>query len=170
MEAIRKAFERCAKAFSLRPSLGRWASISRARIRQGTVCDIREGEWTFTADLPRRFGGSGTAPTPGAYSRAALGSGLAVGYMLHAARLRVPIASIEVEVQAEYDNCGLFGAGTAPTGSQEVRYRVTVESSAPEDDVRRVIEESDAHSPYLQMFTNAQPCHRTMRVVRVSGT
>lgn len=165
MEAIRRAFERCARALSLRPSLGRSTGISRTRIREGLTCEIEEGAWKLTADLPAKLGGTGAAPTPGVFGRAALGSCLAVGYMLQAARLRVPIASLEVEVQADYDNGALFGVGQTTPGYQEVRYTVTVESTAPEHDVRRVIDEGDAHSPYLHIFANPQPCRRTVRVV-----
>jgi uncharacterized OsmC-like protein len=164
MDAIRKAFERCVKALSLRPLLGWPTSVSRTRIRQDLKCEIEEGAWKLTADLPPRLGGSGSAPTPGVLGRAALGSCLAVGYMLHAAKLRVPIASVEVEVQADYDIQALFGVGKT-AGHQEVRYTVTVESTAPAQDVHRVIDEGDAHSPYLQILAHPQPCRRTVRIV-----
>jgi uncharacterized OsmC-like protein len=165
MEAIRKAFERCVRTLSLRPWLGRSTGVSRARIRQGLLCEIEEGAWKLTADLPAQLGGNGSAPTPGVFGRAALGSCLAVGYMLHAAKLRVPIASLEVEVQADFDNGSLLGVGKTPPGYREVRYTVTVESTAPEEDVRRVIDEGDKHSPYLHIFAHPQPCRRIVRVV-----
>ena len=165
METIRSAFERLTKALSLRPWLGQSTAVSRTRIRHGLMCEIEEGPWKLTADLPARLGGTGSAPTPGVFGRAAFGSGLAVGYMLHAAKLRVPIASLEVEVQADYDNGSLLGTSKTPPGYQEVRYTVTVESTAPEHDVRRVIDEGDAHSPYLRIFTNPQPCRRIVRVL-----
>jgi len=165
MEAIRKAFERCARAIALRPSLGRSTGISRTRIRQGLVCEIEEGRWKLTADMPPQAGGSGLAPTPGVYGRAALGSCLAVGYMMHAAKLRVPIASLEVEVQADYDNGALFGVGRNSPGYQDVRYTVTIESAAPPEDVSRVVDEGDAHNPYLHIFAYPQTCRRTVRVL-----
>jgi uncharacterized OsmC-like protein len=164
VDAIRKAFERCVKALSLRPLLGWPTSVSRTRIRQGLKCEIEEGAWKLTTDLPPRLGGTGSAPTPGVFGRAALGSCLAVGYMQHAAKLRVPIASVEVEVQADYDSQALFAVGKAP-GYREVRYTVTVESSAPAEDVHRVIDEGDAHSPYLRVLVHPQPCRRTVRIV-----
>jgi uncharacterized OsmC-like protein len=164
MDAIRRAFERCAKALSLRSALGRATGISRTRIREGLTCEIEEGAWKLTADMPRRLGGGESAPTPGVYGRAALGSCLAVGYMLHAAKLGVPIASLEVEVQADYDNRALLGIRTTKPGYEEVRYSVTVESTASEEDVRRVIDEGDAHSPYLHILAHPLPCRRTVRV------
>jgi uncharacterized OsmC-like protein len=165
MDAIRIAFDRCVKALTLRPSIGRSTGVSRTRIRQGLVCDIEEGPWRLVADMPTQVGGSATAPTPGVYGRAAFGSCLAIGYMMHAAKLGVPITSLEIEVQADYDDGGLFGVGTSTPGYSEVRYTVTVDSPAPESDITRVLDEGDAHSPYLHIFSHAQTCRRTVHIV-----
>jgi uncharacterized OsmC-like protein len=165
MDAIRTAFDRCVKALTLRPSLGRSTGVSRTRIRQGLVCDIEEGPWRLVADMPEQVGGTATAPTPGVFGRAAFGSCLAIGYMMHAAKLGVPITSLEIEVQADYDNGGLFGVGTAAPGYSEVRYTVTVESPASERDITRVLDEGDAHSPYLDIFRRAQTCRRSVHIV-----
>jgi uncharacterized OsmC-like protein len=165
MERLRVAFERSAKALTLRPSLGRGTAVSRTRIRRGLTCEIEDGPWTLTADMPARAGGDGAAPAPGVFGRAALGSCLAIGYMLQAAKLGVPIASLEVEIQADYDDGALFGFSTSPPGYLDLRYTVTVDSSAPESDVRRVLDEGDAHSPYLHVFSRAQTCRRTLCIV-----
>jgi hypothetical protein len=85
--------------------------------------------------------------------------------MMYAARLRVPIAAIEVEVQADYDDGALLGVSDSPPGYLDVRYIVTVETTAPEADVQRVIDAGDAHSPYLDVFSRAQTCRRTIRLV-----
>jgi uncharacterized OsmC-like protein len=161
---LKTAFERCARALKLRPSMGRDTGITKARIREGLICDIEAGPWHFVADMPKAVGGSETAPTPGAYGRAALGSCLAVGYMMHAAKLGVPIRALEVEIQADYDDGALFGVSDAPPGYLQVRYVVTVESGAPEADVLRVLDEGDAHSPYLDVFRRSQTCTRTVRI------
>jgi uncharacterized OsmC-like protein len=116
MEAIRIAFERCAKALTLRPSIGKSTGVSRTRVRGGLLCEIEEGPWRLTADMGVQVGGTGTAPTPGVFGRAAFGSCLAVCYMMHAARLGVPITSLEIEVQSDYDNAALFAVGTSPAG------------------------------------------------------
>jgi uncharacterized OsmC-like protein len=165
MEQIRVAFERSAKALTLRPSLGRATGVSRTRIRQGLTCEIEEGPWKLVADMPAQIGGDGAGPTPGVLGRAALGSCLAIGYMMHAAKLEVPITALEVEVQADYDDGALLGVSDSPPGYLEVRYTVRVESPAPERDVLRVLDEGDAHSPYLDVFGRAQTCRRTVHIV-----
>lgn len=167
LDDIRIAVERCSKALTLRPALGRETGISRTRLRggNGLTCEIEEGRWKLTADMPSQIGGSGSAPTPGVFGRAALGSCLAVGYMLHAAKLGVPITSIEIEIQADYDDGALLGVSEAVPGYSEVRYIVTVESTASPIDVQRVIDTGDAHSPYLDVFSRAQTCRRTVNIV-----
>jgi uncharacterized OsmC-like protein len=164
MDAIRKAFERCMRAL-WPPLLGRRVCVSRTRIRHGLTCEIEEGAWKLTADVPAHVGGRGEAPTPGVFARAALGSGLAIGYMLHAAKRRVPIAALEVEVRSDGDDAWL-GLRDAPGPGQGLRYTVTVESAAPEDDVRRVIDELDADGRSLRLASDPQPSRCAVRVVR----
>jgi len=165
MKDIKTAFERSVKALTLRPSIGRGTSVTKARLREGLACEITSGRWQLVADMPPSSGGTATGPTPSVYGRAALASCLAIGYQMRAAKLGVPIASIEVVVEGDYDEAGLYGTAEVPAGYLAVRYTVTVESSAPEAEVRRVVEEADAHSPWLDMFAAAKPVTRTLRVV-----
>src|SRR6476659_8629984 len=103
-EKIKHAFERSNKALMLKPSLGLGTGISKTKIVNGLTCEITEGKWKFNADMAEVAGGNATAPTPGVYGRAALGSCLAIGYMMRAARDGINIQSLEVEVQASYDD------------------------------------------------------------------
>lgn len=168
-DSIRIAFERAAKSVALRPSRGLATRVSRTRLRHGLSCEVEEGAWKVITDMPAAIGGEGSAPTPGVFGRAAFGSCLAVCYALYAAKLGVPITSLEVEVEADYDDGALLGVSDSPAGYFDVRYTVIVESPAPEADVRRVIDEGDAHSPYLDVFSRAQPCRRTVRIVSPSA-
>jgi uncharacterized OsmC-like protein len=164
-DILRIAFERGEKTLTLRPSRGLGTGVSRTRLRDGLTCEIEDGRWQLTADMPPQVGGGGLAPTPGVLGRAALGSCLAICYKMWAAKLGVPIGTIEVEVQADYDDGALFGVSEAPAGYLDVRYIVTIESDAPEADVQRVLDEGDAHSPLLDVFRRVQPCHRAVRLV-----
>ncbi|HEY1872252.1 MAG TPA: OsmC family protein, partial [Chitinophagaceae bacterium] len=103
-EKIKLAVERSTKALTLKPSLGLGTGISKTRIKNGLTCEIQEGNWKFVADMPGSIGGNAQGPTPGVYGRAALGSCLAIGYMMTAAKMNIPITTLEVEVQADYDD------------------------------------------------------------------
>ena len=164
-EKIKQAFERTVKTFSLKPSLGLGTGISRTRIKNGLTCEIEEGKWKFLADMPTSVGGNDEGPTPGVYGRAALGSCLAVGYMLRASKMGIAIDSLEVEVQADYDDGGLFGTSDKDPGYSEIRYTVTIESDAPENEILKLLDEADKHSPYLDVFTRGQQCKREVHIV-----
>lgn len=163
---IKTALERSTKALTLKPALGRDTGISKTRIREGLTCDVQEGNWKFSVDMPASVGGNGSAPTPGVYGRAALGSCLAMGYMMQAALMNITINSLEVEVQADFDDGVLLGIHKdVPPGYTEVRYTVTIESDAPEQEIMRLIEEGDNRSPYLDVFSRAQTCIRNVKIV-----
>jgi uncharacterized OsmC-like protein len=164
-EKIRTASERAAKAIALRPSLGRGTGISRARITNGLAVEITEGPWTLHADMPPGAGGEGSAPTPGVFGRAALGSCVAMGYAIDAARQGFRLDAIEVQVEADYDDGALYGVSANPPGYLEVRYTVTLQTDATEGEVARFLDGADAHSPYLDVFRRAQSVRRSVRIV-----
>ena len=164
-EKIKIAVERSTKALSLKPSLGLGTGVSKTRIKDGLTCEIEEGGWKFLADMPESIGGNGKGPTPGVYGRAALGSCLAVGYMMMAAKMNISISSLEVEVQADYDDGALLGTTDVAPGYSEVRYKVTVESEANSEDIRKMIDDADLHSPYLDVFSRGQNCKREIHIV-----
>jgi uncharacterized OsmC-like protein len=165
-EKIKLAFERSEKALSLRPSLGKGTGISVARIKNGLTCEVEEGSWKLTADMPEQVGGNAQGPTPGVYGRAALGSCLAIGYMMRAGKFGIAIHSLQVEVEADYDDGALFGTIDLYPGYLQVRYTVTIETDAPEKDILKLLDEADAHSPYLDIFSRAQECRREIKIVR----
>jgi uncharacterized OsmC-like protein len=169
MSEIKRAFEAIVTTLEKNPALGKGTGTTTARLRKGLVCEIEAGPWRFSADMPETCGGTATAPTPGVYGRAALGSCLAIGYAMRAAKLGVSISSITVEVQADYDDGALFGVSDGPPGYSEVRCLVTVETDAPEADVFRALDEADAHSPYLDVFRRAQRCKREVRIQRATA-
>src|SRR5688500_167166 len=90
-ERIRLTFERNAKALALRPAFGQGTAVTKVRLVDGLACEIEEGPWKLTADMSEKSGGKNSAPNPGIFGRAALGSCLAMGYAQWAARLGVPI-------------------------------------------------------------------------------
>jgi len=165
-EKIKSAIGRVTKTLAQRPSFGLGTGISKTTITNGLTCQVQEGDWKFTADMPEQVGGNAAGPTPGVYGRAALGSCLAIGYMMRAAQLGIRISALEVEVQADYDDGALFGTSqNTPPGYLEVRYSVTVDSEATQEDIMRVLDEADEHSPYLDVFSRAQKCKREVQII-----
>lgn len=167
-EHIRKTFERNRKALQLKPSLGQNTGYTKICVRDGTTCEIENGEWKFTVDLGETDGGNNKGPGPGVLERAALGSCLAIGYSKWAAYMEVPIDSIEVEVESDIDARASFGLGQEKPGYSEIRYNVHVSSEAPEEEVRKVLDEADRHSPVLDDFTRGIPVKRNEIIKQVT--
>jgi uncharacterized OsmC-like protein len=164
MEKIRTAFERNAKALSLRPSLGQGTAVTTVRMREGLTLEVEESPWKFTVDMGTKSGGNNAGPNPGVLARGALGTCLAVSYILWAAKRGLPLRSLEVEVQTDYDARGYHSVSDVRPGYKGIRYIVRVESDAPEAEVMRMLDEADAHCDNLFLFADAQSITRQVQL------
>lgn len=163
-EAIKKAFERNVRAVELRPSRAQSTAVTKIRVRDGTTCEVEHGDWRFTADVGPDAGGNDAGPGPGILERAALGSCLAIGYATWAAKMDVPLDRIEVDVETEFDARGSLGITDQAPGFRRICYRVRIESSAPKEEIRKVVDEADAHSPVRDDFRRAIPMERDLHI------
>lgn len=168
-ETIRTAFERNKKALELRPSKAKGTAVTKVRVRDGTTCEIESAHWKFTADVGTAQGGNDAGPGPGIFERAALGSCLAIGYVTWGAYLGVPIEHVEIEVESDFDARAQFGIGDEPPGFKALRYRVWIESPASEEEILKVLDAADKHSPVRDDFARAIPIEREVEIVASAG-
>jgi uncharacterized OsmC-like protein len=166
---VKNAFERNGRALELRPSVGQITATTKARIVEGVHCEVSEGRWTTTIDASEKSGGSGAGPDPGFVVRSALAACLAMGYVMWAAHLDVPIWNVEVDVHADFDVRGQHGVEGIPAGYTEIRYEVRLSSSAPEADVQRVADAADRASMVGDVFARPHRLVRTLNVTRVEA-
>ncbi len=155
---LKTAIERNIKALTLRPSMGRGTAITTVTLRDGVTADIEDGGWKLVADESTGDGGAGLGPDPGVFTRAGLGSCLAIGYAMWAAKLGVPLDSVEVTVETDYDAAGMYGIDRSVSpGWGAVRFAAKISSPAPEEDVRKLIDFADRHSSVLDIIRRAVP-------------
>jgi uncharacterized OsmC-like protein len=148
-----------------RAAFGHHTATSVTTVVDGLRCETEEGPWRIETDLPPALGGDGSAPTPSALARAALGSCVAMMYVLRAARHGVRLTSVTVEVEADSEIAGMLACGTpSPPGFREIRCHVDVESPADEASVRRILDEADSLSPMLDLFGRENPVRRTTSI------
>lgn len=164
-ERIRTSFQRNSRALKLRPSIGRGTAVTRVRLEGGLRCVIEEGGWRLVADLSPKSGGGDAGPNPGILGRGALGSCLAMSYVIWGAVLDVPITGVEVEVQADYDAGGHYGVAEVAAGYSQVRYVVTIESDAPEQEILRLLEIADERASYHDVFKRPVELRREVRIL-----
>jgi uncharacterized OsmC-like protein len=160
---IAATLERNIKAVRLRPSVGQGTAVTRATLREGLACDVREGPWTLVAGMTEKYGGTNEGPNPGVYGRAALASCLALGYAMWAARLGVQIDALEIEVHADYDVRGELGVNDeVRPGYSQIHYVVSVTSPSRREDIERWLDIADRYSSWRDNIANPVPlvCER----------
>ena len=164
-ESIRRAAERNAQAVARSPGDGQGTAVTRVRLRPGLACDVEDGPWRFTVGMSAKHGGTDAGPNPGVYGRGAVGSCLAVGYGIWAARLGVPIDALEVAVHADYDARGELGVDeSVPPGYLAMRYVVTVQIPASDAEILRLLDTADRFSSWRDDMMRAMPVTREVRI------
>ncbi len=169
-KTIKEAFERNKKAVELRPSKGKSTVVTKVRLFNGTTCEVEHKHWKFNVDIGKSEGGNDAGPGPGILERGALGSCLAIGYSQRAAVLEIPIDKIEVDVESDLDARGMLHIDDRPPGFKALRYKVYIESPASEDEIMRMIEETDKHSPVLDDFSRSIPVERKVTIKSTQNT
>jgi uncharacterized OsmC-like protein len=163
---VKTVLERNAKAVSLRPSVGQGTAVTRLRLAEGLKCEIEDGPWKLAAGMTEKYGGDNAAPNPGVLGRSALASCLALSYAMWAAWMNVPLASLEIEIQADYDVRGELGVSPdVRPGYTAIRYIVTVGSSAPEAEVMRMLDASDRCCSWLDNIVHPVAVRREVRIL-----
>jgi uncharacterized OsmC-like protein len=106
-------------------------------------------------DAPAGLGGVDAGPTAAESLVAALAGCLTSGIAANAALFDVPIAGIDIDMEADIDFRGLLGHDkSVRNGFSDIRYTVTIQSPAPEEKVRRCKETIDRKSPVGDTIAN----------------
>jgi len=166
-EQLKDLYARRARVFDRRPVLALVMEQTRVVLEDGLAGTFEHDGRLAGFDLPAGEGGAGEAAAPAALMRASLAASLAQGYRLWAARLDVPIGAVTVDLACAFDARGALDLASAdvPVGWQEMLVHVTIASTAPEDDVRRLVETADRLSPLLANLSFA--VHRVHRLTIV---
>lgn len=168
-EKIKTTFNRQSEVLNLRSGMGIGTAITKVKVRDGLTCDIEEGGWKLTADMNPKWGGNDAGPNPGIFGRGALGSCLAMGYMMWAAKLGVDIKDLEVEIHADYDTRGMCGIGDTAAGYKGVRYVVKISSDEPQEKIIELLDKADMHSSYLDVFSRSIEMQRKVKIFSTKG-
>ena len=165
-EKIATTLKHVTDIFEENPARALGTDKTTARLADGLKCTVRERDHTAIVDMVEKMGGDGAGPSPGFFGRAALTSCIAIGLKMTAVRAGIQIDAIEVDLEMDWDNRGLFGLGDSPVGATGIRLFISVRSEAPEQAVQAIVQESLKNSPWLQTFAAAQ---KIVPVVQVSA-
>jgi len=162
---ISRALSRLESACASRPGFGHACNASVTTLTGALRCRTDELGGTIETDLPAALGGDGAGPTPSMLLRAALGSCLAMGYRLRAARHGVVFRSIRVVVETDSAIAGMLDRDAVePAGFIQTRYLVEISSDAPREQVAAIVDEADRLSPVLDVVRGVNRPIRTLTI------
>ena len=151
------------------PAMGKCQFKAKSSWQRGTKSQVSINAWTAGGNnmspAPRRFtvmvdeppelGGVDGAPNPVEVLLSALAGCVTVGIATNAQMFGVPIDAIDIDLEADVDARGLLGHDkSVRNGVTDIRYTVTIQSSAPEEKVRKVKETIDRKSPVRDTLAN----------------
>lgn len=127
-----------------------------------TAVSIRQ--FSLQADEPASIGGADSGPTPVELVLAGLGSCQEIVYATYARVLGIPLDAVSVHAEGRLDLRGFYGVADVSAGFQDVTYTVEIASSAPAEEVARLIATVDAHCPVLEILQKPIPVAGSYRL------
>ena len=162
-DAIRAALEGAGAYLTEHPDEARYTdSLATARVEAGLRISVEgpNGERLAT-DMPAAVGGSGSAPSPGWFLRAAVAACAASLATMRAAQLGIAEFACEVDVDSESDDRGILGLD-ASTPAGPLSMRIAFRMSAGDiglDRLEEVAVWAVDHCPVSDAMRRGVPVH-----------
>jgi uncharacterized OsmC-like protein len=138
-----------------------------AILDEGLRCRVNASDGTtIGTDMPVGIGGSGKAPPPGWFFRAAIAACNATVIAMRAARLGITLNKLEVTVDSESDRRGLLGMDDVVPGPLRMSVRVNLGAEGIESErLREIVSWAHNHSPMADAIRRAVETEVDIRVV-----
>jgi uncharacterized OsmC-like protein len=164
---IRAAQDRVIAVYRKRPDTAFSSVQASAHVGEGLTCKFRQGDHEAVMDMSKVLGGDEKGPTPGFFIRAGLAGCVAIGIKLTAAREGIALGSIDVDIEMDFDDSAMFGVGSNTAAPLETRFKITLQSAAPWEEVTAMVDRALAADPYFLALRDAQ--NVTARVIPAKG-
>jgi uncharacterized OsmC-like protein len=133
-DAIRAALEGAGAYLTQHPDEARYTdSIAIARLESGLRVEVDgPNDERLVTDMPSAVGGSGSAPSPGWFLRAAVAACALSLATMRAAEVRMTGFRCEVEVDSESDDRGILGLDPSTPGgplSMRIAFRMAADGA-----------------------------------------
>ncbi|MEM6323187.1 MAG: OsmC family protein [Pseudomonadota bacterium] len=148
---------RAIAVFGKRPNHAQVTNTGTATVKDGLVCAFSDGTHATSVDMPEAIGGTGTAPSPGYFGRAAICSCIAIGVKMTAARDGLALNGVSVSIEQDFDNRGVLGMPGANAAPLKTRIEIAVNSPAPSQSVIDLVDRALQIDPWFLAFSQAQP-------------
>ena len=135
--------------------------LNRTTIKNfyGTQKDLSHKEaFNLDADEPPLLLGEDQGPNPVEYALTALAACVTTSIVYHAAAKGIKLNSVESSLEGDIDLQGFLGLSEDITpGYKEIRMKFKIESDAPDDKLKELMEFAPNHSPVFSTITRAVP-------------
>jgi len=161
MDNIAQALAGAREYLTAHPDEARYTDgVAVATIDQALLVRVRgsSGE-ELTTDMPASVGGTGSAPSPGWFLRAAEAACVASLLVMRAAQLGVEMGSVEISVDSVSDDRGILGLDeSVPAGPESTRVAVRFSgSSEAHQRLQDLAQWALAHCPVTDAVRRAVP-------------
>jgi len=168
IESIAKAFKAAKNHLMANPADGNCTdTYASAKLVQGLRMQVTgpKGQALLT-DMPAGVGGEASAPSPGWLMRAGTAACTSTVIALRAAELGVTLDSLEVKVESQSNDCGMFGVGDdIPAGPLSASMEVRISAKGvDETDLNGIVSWAIAHSPVADALQRIVPLTVTTTV------
>jgi uncharacterized OsmC-like protein len=136
---------------------------AQGRIGEGIACRVETGKALVEAGLHPATGGSGTQACSGDMLLEALVACAGVTLRAVATAIGVNLKDAKVIAEGDLDFRGTLGvAKDAPVGFRAIRLRFDLDTDAPEEQRKKLIELTERYCVVLQTIRNAPPVAATI--------
>ena len=150
-EALKEALSKTVKGIQDNPVMSRVVFEAQTALAEGVRCtgNVRNFP-TIVVDEPPELGGQDKGANPVELLLVALGTCQEIMYAAMASMMGIRLDEVKVNLKGSLDLKGLFGMDPAiPPGYQKITYETILRSSAPEEELRKLVEAVESHCPVL---------------------
>ena len=131
---------------------------AEGRVGEGIACRVDTGKALVEAGLHPATGGSGTQACSGDMLLEALVACAGVTLKAVATALGINLKDAAVHAEGDLDFRGTLGvAKDAPVGFREIRLRFELDTDAPEEQKRKLVELTERYCVVMQTIRQAPP-------------
>ena len=149
--------QRAIAVFEKKPARAQVTNTGKATVSDGLACRFSEAGKTIDIDMPEAIGGTGAAPPPGYFGRAALCSCIAIGIKMCAVREGVELDEVSVSIEQDFDNRGVLGMPGAAAAPSNTCVQINIVSRDPDKQVEALVQRALEIDPWYLAFHKAQP-------------
>ncbi|MBI5107813.1 MAG: OsmC family protein [Rhodocyclales bacterium] len=163
-QALKEALSKTVQGIQQNPVMSKVVFEAQTALVENVRCTGQvRGFAPIVVDEPPELGGGDKGANPVELLLVSLGSCQEIMYAAMASMMGIKLDEVKVDLKGSLDLKGLFGMDpSVPPGYQKISYETILRSTAPEAELRKLIEAVESHCPVLD--TLVRPIEVTGKV------